>query len=124
MHLNPIHLNDVLYDITIVYRGGHKVDRRLMRAEWIAGTAVQSALRLLRRAAPRYLLSCHCERSEANLTGDLAAAGGKAQAQRVEPDETFGVALVIDGVVLEGDVGEAVKASRGFSANDASRALV
>jgi hypothetical protein len=29
-------------------------------------------------------------------------AGGEAQVQSVEFDETFGVALVVDGVLLEG----------------------
>ena len=28
--------------------------------------------------------------------------GGEAQAQCIEPDEAFGVALVVDGVLLEG----------------------
>ncbi len=40
--------------------------------------------------------------------GSCASAGAEAQAQRVELDEPLGVALVVDGVFLEGDVGEAV----------------
>src|SRR5205823_9794784 len=52
------------------------------------------------------------------------AAGGEAQAQRVEADEPFGVTLVVDRVLLEGDVGEAVEASRRLPADDTRRALV
>jgi hypothetical protein len=33
------------------------------------------------------------------------ASGGEAEAQRIEFDEPFGVALVVDGVLFEGDVG-------------------
>src|ERR1700726_1009655 len=54
----------------------------------------------------------------------IPASGGEAQAQGVELDEAFGVALVVDGVLLEGDVGEAVEASLRFSADDARRTLV
>ena len=52
------------------------------------------------------------------------ASGGKAQAERIEFDEAFGVALVVDGVLLEGDVGEAVEALGRFSADHPRRALV
>src|SRR6266404_3776247 len=53
-----------------------------------------------------------------------AASGGEAQAQRVEADEAFGVALVVDRILLEGDVAEAVEALRRPSADHPSQALV
>jgi hypothetical protein len=52
------------------------------------------------------------------------APGGEAQAQRVEPDKAFGVALVVDRVFLEGDVTEAVEALRRPPADEVGRALV
>ena len=50
--------------------------------------------------------------------------GGEAQAQCVEPDEAFGVALVVDRVLLEGDVAEAVEALGRTPADDPNRAFV
>src|ERR1700730_14270577 len=52
----------------------------------------------------------------ARVTGDLRGSpGGKAEAQGVQFDEALGVALVVDHVLLEGDVGEAVEALRRLS---------
>src|SRR6516164_1936630 len=48
----------------------------------------------------------------------------EAQAQRVEPDKAVGVALVVDRVLLEGDVAEAVEALGRPPADDADQALV
>src|SRR5512135_3185283 len=46
------------------------------------------------------------------------------QAQRVELDEAFGVALVVDRILLEGDVRLAVEAVGRLPADDACRAFV
>src|SRR5579885_1127320 len=46
------------------------------------------------------------------------------QAQRVQLDEALGVALVVDFVLLEGDMGEAVEGLRRLAADDAHAALV
>src|SRR5262249_25641558 len=49
----------------------------------------------------------------------------QAQAERVELDEALGVALVVGaGVLLEGDVREAVEGVRRLAPDDARRALV
>src|SRR5665213_998336 len=49
---------------------------------------------------------------------------GQPQAQRVEPDEAGGVALVVDLIFLEGDVGEAVERARRFPPDHADMALI
>src|SRR5713101_5676930 len=52
------------------------------------------------------------------------APRGEAQAQRIQPDEALGIALVVDRVFLEGDMAEAVEAFGRLPADDAGRALV
>src|SRR6516162_5086318 len=59
-----------------------------------------------------------------NPAGSAVAPGSKAQAERVEPDEAVGVALVVDRVLLERDMAEAVEAFRRMPADDPDRALV
>src|ERR1700730_14559865 len=49
---------------------------------------------------------------------------GEAQAQCVEADEAVGVALVVDLVFLEGDVGQAVEAVRRLPPDDPRQPLV
>src|SRR5262249_11551885 len=49
---------------------------------------------------------------------------GEAQAQGVEADEAFGVALVVDRILLESDMAEAVEAPWRTAADHADQALV
>src|SRR5438445_3696374 len=49
---------------------------------------------------------------------------GEAQAQRVEPDEAVGVALVVDLVFLEGDMGQAIEAVGRLPPDDPGQPLV
>src|SRR5439155_12112375 len=49
---------------------------------------------------------------------------GEAQAQCVEPDEAVGVALVVDLVFLEGDVGQAVEAVRRLPPDNPRQPLI
>src|SRR5690242_5160779 len=53
-----------------------------------------------------------------------AAALQQAQAQRIQLDKAFGIALVIDLVGLEGDMGEAVEGFRRFAPDQGGRTLV
>src|SRR5579862_519251 len=48
----------------------------------------------------------------------------QAQPERVQFDEALGVALVVDLILLEGDVREAVEALRRFAPDHAGKALV
>src|SRR5260370_20352278 len=54
----------------------------------------------------------------------ISAPPRQAQAQGVQLDKTFGVALVVDRVLLEGDVAEAVEAPGRPPADDSDRSLV
>src|SRR6478672_13649296 len=54
----------------------------------------------------------------------LVAAGGEAEAQRLQADKALGVALVVDLVFLEGDVRQAVEAVRRLPSADARQPLI
>src|SRR5438128_6306046 len=54
----------------------------------------------------------------------LVPSRGEAQAQCVEADEAVGVALVVDLVFLEGDVGQAVEAVGRLPPDDPRQPLV
>src|SRR5260221_14462875 len=62
-----------------------------------------------------------CCRSSVRL---FARRLGEPEAQRVELDEALGVALVVDHVLLEGDMGEAVERLRRLAADDPDMALI
>src|SRR5205809_1805542 len=54
----------------------------------------------------------------------LVPSRGEAQAQCVEADEAVGVALVVDLVFLEGDVGKAIEAVGRLPSDDPRQPLV
>ena len=89
-------------------RGAHPADCLGRSA---AGRNLPGRRRHLRVPAHRVAPDRNAEPGVHRQPSAPLVAGGEAQAQRVQLDEAFGVALVVDLVGLEGDVGEAVEAS-------------
>src|ERR1700730_18677868 len=63
-------------------------------------------------------------RADEGVASRVFPPRGETQAQRIEPDEALGVALVVDRVLLKGDVAEAVEALRRPPADNPGRSLV